>query len=260
MALNRVVICGVNTARLPLLTDKEKDELFDRIEQGDMAARETFIKGNLRLVLSVIQRFSNSNENPDDLFQVGCIGLIKAIDNFDRSLNVKFSTYAVPMIMGEIKRFLRDGSMMKVSRSLKENGWKIQKASDMLSQKYGRDATLQEISAEVGLSVEDIVEAIEANGEVTSIYQPVYQSDDSELYLVDQVSDSGVQKTEELVDHLLIEQLLGELDETEKELIELRYFQDMTQTQIAGRLGISQVQVSRMERKILLRMRQASEK
>ena len=164
------------------------------------------------------------------------------------------------MIMGEIKRFLRDGSMMKVSRSLKENGWKIQKASDMLSQKYGRDATLQEISAEVGLSVEDIVEAIEANGEVTSIYQPVYQSDDSELYLVDQVSDSGVQKTEELVDHLLIEQLLGELDETEKELIELRYFQDMTQTQIAGRLGISQVQVSRLERKILLRMRQASEK
>ena len=234
--------------------------LIKQAHAGDKDAREKLISDNMGLVWSIVRRFEHRGHEREELFQIGCIGLIKAIDKFETAYEVKFSTYAVPMIMGEIKRFLRDGSMMKVSRSLKENGWKKQKASDMLSQKYGRDATLQEISAEVGLSVEDIVEAIEANGEVTSIYQPVYQSDDSELYLVDQVSDSGVQKTEELVDHLLIEQLLGELDETEKELIELRYFQDMTQTQIAGRLGISQVQVSRMERKILLRMRQASEK
>lgn len=234
--------------------------LIKQAHAGDKDAREKLISDNMGLVWSIVRRFEHRGHEREELFQIGCIGLIKAIDKFETAYEVKFSTYAVPMIMGEIKRFLRDGSMMKVSRSLKENGWKIQKASDMLLQKYGRDATLQEISAEVGLSVEDIVEAIEANGEVTSIYQPVYQSDESELYLVDQVSDSGVQKTEELVDHLLIEQLLGELDETEKELIELRYFQDMTQTQIAGRLGISQVQVSRMERKILLRMRQASEK
>ena len=212
--------------------------LIKQAHAGDKDAREKLISDNMGLVWSIVRRFEHRGHEREELFQIGCIGLIKAIDKFETAYEVKFSTYAVPMIMGEIKRFLRDGSMMKVSRSLKENGWKIQKASDMLSQKYGRDATLQEISAEVGLSVEDIVE----------------------LYLVDQVSDSGVQKTEELVDHLLIEQLLGELDETEKELIELRYFQDMTQTQIAGRLGISQVQVSRMERKILLRMRQASEK
>lgn len=150
--------------------------------------------------------------------------------------------------------------MMKVSRSLKENGWKVKKASDRLSQAYGRDATLQEISQEIGLSVEDIVEAIEANEEVGSIYQPIYQSDDSEIYLVDQVSGAGISKTEELVNHLLLEQLLGELDEKEKELIDLRYFKEMTQVQVAAKLGVSQVQVSRMERKILKRMKKASER
>ena len=150
--------------------------------------------------------------------------------------------------------------MMKVSRSLKENGWKVKKASDMLLQKLGRDASLQEISQEIGLSVEDIVEAMEANGEVASIYQPVYQSDDSELYLVDQMCESGIPKTDELVNHLLLEQLLSELTDKEKQLIELRYYKDMTQVQVAKRLGISQVQVSRMERKILMRMRRAGER
>lgn len=234
--------------------------LIKQAHAGDKDAREKLISDNMGLVWSIVRRFEHRGHEREELFQIGCIGLIKAIDKFETAYEVKFSTYAVPMIMGEIKRFLRDGSMMKVSRSLKENGWEDTESIGYAFTKVWRDATLQEISAEVGLSVEDIVEAIEANGEVASIYQPVYQSDDSELYLVDQVSDSGVQKTEELVDHLLIEQLLGELDETEKELIELRYFQDMTQTQIAGQLGISQVQVSRMERKILLRMRQASEK
>lgn len=227
--------------------------------QGDKAAREKLISDNMGLVWSIVRRFEHRGHEKEELFQIGCIGLMKAIDKFDTAFEVKFSTYAVPMIMGEIKRFLRDSSMMKVSRSLKENGWKIKKASEMLSQKLGRDATLQEISIEVGLSVEEIVEALEANEEVTSIYQPVYQSEDSEIYLVDQVC-STVSKTDELLNRLLLQQLLAELNEEEKELIDLRYFKEMTQSQIALRLGISQVQVSRMERRILMRMKKASER
>ncbi len=234
--------------------------LIKQAHAGDKDAREKLISDNLGLVWSIVARFEHRGHEREELFQIGCIGLMKAIDKFETAYEVKFSTYAVPMIMGEIKRFLRDSSMMKVSRSLKENGWKVKKASDRLSQTFGRDATLQEISQEIGLSVEDIVEAIEANEEVGSIYQPVYQSDDSEIYLVDQVSERGIPKTEELVNHLLLEQLLGELDEKEKELIELRYFKEMTQVQVAARLGISQVQVSRMERKILKRMKRASER
>lgn len=230
--------------------------LIKQAHAGDKKAREKLISDNFGLVWSIVRRFDNRGHEKEELFQIGTIGLMKAIDKFDIVYEVRFSTYAVPMIMGEIKRFLRDNSMMKVSRSLKENGWKIKKASDMLSQKYGRDVSLQEISEETGLSVEDIVEAMEANEEVASIYQPVYQSDESEIYLVDQVSEKGTPKTDELVNHLLLEQLLSELDEQEKELIDLRYFKEMTQAQIAKQLGVSQVQVSRMEKKILLRMRQ----
>ncbi|MCI9416930.1 MAG: SigB/SigF/SigG family RNA polymerase sigma factor [Eubacterium sp.] len=234
--------------------------LIKQAHAGDKDARDKLISDNLGLVWSIVKRFEHRGHEREELFQIGCIGLMKAIDKFEVAYEVKFSTYAVPMIMGEIKRFLRDSSMMKVSRSLKENGWKVKKASDRLSQAYGRDATLQEISQEIGLSVEDIVEAIEANEEVGSIYQPIYQSDDSEIYLVDQVSGAGISKTEELVNHLLLEQLLGELDEKEKELIDLRYFKEMTQVQVAAKLGVSQVQVSRMERKILKRMKKASER
>lgn len=234
--------------------------LIKQAHAGDKAAREKLISDNMGLVWSIVKRFEHRGHEKEELFQIGCIGLMKAIDKFDVSFDVKFSTYAVPMIMGEIKRFLRDSTMMKVSRSLKENGWKVKKASDVLSQRYGRDATLQEISEEIGLGVEDIVEAMEANEEVGSIYQPVYQSDDSELYLVDQMSAGGTPKTDELVNHLFLQQLLGELNEKEKELIELRYFRDMTQVQVAARLGVSQVQVSRMERKILLRMKKAGER
>ena len=234
--------------------------LIKQAHAGDKDARDKLISDNLGLVWSIVKRFEHRGHEREELFQMGCIGLMKAIDKFEVAYEVKFSTYAVPMIMGEIKRFLRDSSMMKVSRSLKENGWKVKKASDRLSQAYGRDATLQEISQEIGLSVEDIVEAIEANEEVGSIYQPIYQSDDSEIYLVDQVSGAGISKTEELVNHLLLEQLLGELDEKEKELIDLRYFKEMTQVQVAAKLGVSQVQVSRMERKILKRMKKASER
>ena len=234
--------------------------LIKQAHEGDKDAREKLISDNLGLVWSIVRRFEHRGHEREELFQIGCIGLMKAIDKFEISYEVKFSTYAVPMIMGEMKRYLRDSSMMKVSRSLKENGWKVKKASDKLSQQFGREASLQEISEEIGLSVEDIVEAMEANEEVSSIYQPVYQSDDSEIYLVDQICGEGVPKTDELVNHLLLEQLLGELNEKEKELIELRYFKDMTQVQVAAKLGISQVQVSRMERKILLRMKKASER
>ena len=230
--------------------------LIKKAHEGDKDAREKLISDNLGLVWSIVRRFEHRGHEREELFQIGCIGLMKAIDKFEVSYEVKFSTYAVPMIMGEVKRFLRDSSMMKVSRSLKENGWKVKKASDMLSQKYGRDATLQEISEEVGLSVEDIVEAMEANEEVASIYQPVYQSDDNEIYLVDQIYGESTAKTDELVNHLLLEQLLKELDEKEKELIELRYFKDMTQVQVAKKLGVSQVQVSRLEKRAIEKLRQ----
>lgn len=233
--------------------------LMNQAHAGDKAAREKLISDNLGLVWSIVKRFENRGHDKEELFQIGTIGLIKAVDNFETSYEVKFSTYAVPMIMGEMRRFLRDNSMMKVSRSLKENGWKIKKASDALSQKLGREATLQEIAGETGFTVEEIVEAIEANGEVASIYQPVFQSEDSELYLVDQVSDRGTEGTEKLVNHILLEQLLAVLSAEEKELIELRYFKEMTQVQIAEKLGISQVQVSRMEKRILLRMRKSGE-
>lgn len=233
--------------------------LMNQAHAGDKAAREKLISDNLGLVWSIVKRFENRGHDREELFQIGTIGLIKAVDKFETGYEVKFSTYAVPMIMGEVRRFLRDNSMMKVSRSLKENGWKVKKASDALSQKLGRDAALKEIAEETGLTIEEIVQAMEANGEIASIYQPVYQSGDSELYLVDQVSDTGVEGTEKLVNHLLLEQLLNELNEEEKELIELRYFKDMTQVQIAAKLGISQVQVSRMEKRILLRMRKLGE-
>lgn len=233
--------------------------LMNQAHAGDKAAREKLISDNLGLVWSIVKRFEHRGHDKEELFQIGTIGLIKAVDNFETSYEVKFSTYAVPMIMGEMRRFLRDNSMMKVSRSLKENGWKVKKASDALSQKLGREATLQEISEETGFTIEEIVEAIEANEEVASIYQPVYQSGDSELYLVDQVSDGGAGGTEKLVNHILLEQLLAVLSEEEKELINLRYFKDMTQVQIARKMGISQVQVSRMEKRILLRMRKSGE-
>ncbi len=212
----------------------------------------------------------------EDLFQIGCIGLMKAIDKFDLHYEVRFSTYAVPMIQGEIKRFLRDDGMVKVSRTLKENGWKIKQAAQRLSQEYGREATLQELSEATGLETEDIVMALDANVEVESIYKSVYQSDGNEIYLVDQVvgGSNGVgyssmgqamvntgglcedTEKEKVLNHMLLEQLLGQLDDRERELISMRYFQDKTQVEVARYMGISQVQVSRMEKRILLQMRQ----
>ena len=259
MALNKVEICGVNTSKLPVLTAEEKAELFRRIKNGDEQARELYIKGNLRLVLSVIRRFQNSSENADDLFQIGCIGLIKAIDNFDTTLQVKFSTYAVPMITGEIRRFLRDDGMVKVSRSLKENGYKISRAKEVLTTELGRDPSLLELSAMTELGTEEIVMALDANRGVESIYQPVCGSDGDELLLIDQIGDQSdvyeEPEKEAVLNKMVIRQLMDTLDETEQQIIRLRYFENKTQCEVAGILAVTQVQISRNERKILAKLR-----
>ena len=223
--------------------------------EGDKAARDTIVSENMGLVWSVVRRFLGRGYEADDLFQIGCIGLIKAIDKFDNSYEVQFSTYAVPMIMGEIKRFLRDDGMIKVSRTLKENGWKIKQISDKLGHELGRDATLNEIADALELSVEEVVMALDANIEVESLYKSVYQNDGNEIYLVDKVADKNENIYNEILNHVLLEDILKQLDEMQKKLITLRYYQDKTQTEVAKILGISQVQVSRMEKKLLLKMR-----
>lgn len=250
MALNRVMICGVNTAKLPLLSEEDKKELFDRMEQGDKAAREAFIEGNLRLVLSVIQRFSNSNENPDDLFQVGCIGLIKAIDNFDRSLNVKFSTYAVPMIIGECRRYLRDNNSIRVSRSLRDIAYKAIYAKDMLLKKNDREPTIEEIAAAVEVDKEEIAMALDAISSPLSLYEPVYQEGGDTLYIMDQVSDKK-NKEENWVENISLNEAMKRLNDREFNIIKLRFFEGKTQTEVASEIAISQAQVSRLEKNAL---------
>lgn len=234
---------------------EEVTVLIARSQAGDKEARKILIEGNLGLVHHIVKRFLGRGYDAEDLFQIGSIGLMKAIDKFDLSFDVKFSTYAVPMISGEIKRFLRDDGMVKVSRSLKENGWKVRQASERIAHEKGRDASLQEISEATGLSKEDIVMAMDANVEVESIYKSVYQSDGNEIYLVDRLPEKR-DENEKLLNHMLLEQLLEELGEDERKLIMLRYFQDKTQVEVAKKLGVSQVQVSRMEKKILVRMRE----
>ncbi len=234
---------------------EETSVLIERSHAGDKEAREVLIENNLGLVHHIVKRFVGRGYDPEDLFQIGCIGLMKAIDKFDLQFDVKFSTYAVPMISGEIKRFLRDDGMVKVSRSVKENGWKITQARERLQYVLGREPTLQELQKETGLSLDDIVMALEAGVEVESIYKSVYQSDGNEIYLIDQLMGDQNEK-EYLLNQMLVSQLLDELQGTEKELILLRYFQGKTQVEIARRLGISQVQVSRLEKKILQKMRE----
>ena len=255
---------------------EETAALIERSQAGDKEARETLIEENLGLVRHIVKRFAGRGYDMEDLYQIGCIGLIKAIDKFDLHYEVRFSTYAVPMIQGEIKRFLRDDGMVKVSRTLKENGWKIKQAAAKLLQEHGREATLNELSEATGLTAEDIVMAMDANVEVESIYKSVYQSDGNESYLVDQVvgggggtgfsgigtaaSESGGTwgdtEEEKVLNRMLLEQLLGRLGDREKELIRMRYFQDKTQVEVAKQMGISQVQVSRMEKRILLQLRE----
>ena len=234
---------------------EEITRLIIKAQEGDKGAREILIENNLGLVHHIVKRFMGRGYEREDLFQIGSIGLMKAIDKFDVSFDVKFSTYAVPMILGEIKRFLRDDGMVKVSRSIKENGFKVKQARERMSQQFGRDATIEELAAETGITCEDIVVAMEANVEVESIYKSVYQSDGNEVYLVDKLPGLKDEQ-EELMNHLLLEQLMKCLDKNERELIRLRYFENKTQMEVAGLLEISQVQVSRMEKKILLRLRE----
>lgn len=233
---------------------EETAALLTQAQAGDRGAREILVEKNLGLVHHIVKRFLGRGYEAEDLFQIGSIGLMKAIDKFDLDYEVKFSTYAVPMIAGEIKRFLRDDGMVKVSRTLKENGIKIKQAADKVSKQLGREATISEISELTGIPPEDIVVAMEANAEVESIYKSVYQSDGNEIYMVDKLP-SGKDDNEKVLNHILLEQLLSELTEEEKRLIALRYFQDKTQVEVAKQLGISQVQVSRLEKRILLRMR-----
>lgn len=254
MAQGKVEICGVNTSRLPLLKQAEKDELFSKITAGDMEAREKYIEGNLRLVLSVIKRFSSSNENVDDLFQIGCIGLIKAIDNFDTSLNVKFSTYAVPMIIGEIRRFLRDNNSIRVSRSLKDTAYKAIYAKEHLTRKNLKEPSLEEISSEIGISVEDITYALDAIQNPMSLYEPVFTDGGDTLYVMDQISDKK-NKEETWVEHLSLSEAMKHLNEREHEIISLRFFSGKTQMEVAELIGISQAQVSRLEKNALRCMR-----
>ena len=254
MAQGKVEICGVNTAKLPLLKNAEKEALFMRISEGDEEARKTYIEGNLRLVLSVIKRFSSSNENVDDLFQIGCVGLIKAIDNFNSELGVKFSTYAVPMIVGEIRRFLRDNNSIRVSRSLKDTAYKAIYARETMTRENLKEPTVEEISKEIGISKEDIVYALDAIQNPMSLYEPIYTDGGDTLYVMDQVSDKK-NKEETWVEHISLSEAMKKLNEREHEIITLRFFEGKTQMEVSEIIGISQAQVSRLEKNALKTMR-----
>ena len=254
MPAYKVEICGVNTSTLPVLNENQKKELFTRIRQGDQQAREEYIRGNLRLVLSVIRRFSVSNENVDDLFQIGCIGLIKALDNFDQTLDVKFSTYAVPMIIGECRRYMRDNNTIRVSRSLRDIAYKAIYTRDILTKKNDREPTVDEIAKELGLPKEDIVTALDAIATPMSLFEPVYQEGQDVLYLMDQVKDKK-NKEENWVQSLALQEAMQRLDERELNIIRLRFFEGKTQTEVADEIAISQAQVSRLEKNALKSMR-----
>ena len=255
MAGYKVEICGVNTSDLPLLKPAQAKELLVKIKSGDTQARETFIKGNLRLVLSIVQRFSQSGENLDDLFQIGCIGLIKSIDNFNPDLQVKFSTYAVPMIIGEIRRYLRDNNSIRVSRSLRDTAYKAIHAKEVLSRNSFKEPTLQEIAAESGVAAEDILYALDAIQSPVSLYDPVYTDGGDTLYVMDQISDKK-NKEENWVEKLSLSDAMNHLSERENFIINLRFFEGKTQMEVADEIHISQAQVSRLEKSALKTIRQ----
>ncbi len=254
MRINKVEICGVNTAELPVLTNKEMRKLFDRIHSGDLSARDEFIQGNLRLVLSVIQRFNKRKENVDDLFQVGCIGLIKAIDNFDLSQNVRFSTYAVPMIIGEIRRYLRDNNSIRVSRSLRDIAYKALQVRDQLINKKSKEPTISEIAKELDLPKEDVVFALDAIQDPISLFEPIYHDSGDAIYVMDQVSDEK-SEDEMWLEGIALREGLRKLNDREKLILNLRFYEGKTQMEVAEEIGISQAQVSRLEKTALKHMR-----
>ena len=254
MALNKVEICGVNTSKLPVLTAEEKAELFRRIKNGDEQARELYIKGNLRLVLSVIRRFQNSSENADDLFQIGCIGLIKAIDNFDTTLQVKFSTYAVPMIIGEIRRYLRDNNSIRVSRSLRDIAYKAIYTRENYMKQHLKEPTVTEIAQEIGIEKEMIVYALDAIQNPVSLFEPVYTEGGDTLYVMDQISDKK-NREDNWIEELSLNDAMNHLNERENFILRLRFYEGKTQMEVAEEIHISQAQVSRLEKSALKSIR-----
>ena len=254
MAGNKVEICGVDTSTLPTLSHERMKALLEQAHAGDDGARRELIQGNLRLVLSVIQRFHNRGESMDDLFQVGCIGLMKGLDNFDLSLNVRLSTYCVPMIIGEIRRYLRDNNPIRVSRSLRDTAYRALKTRDALSARTGSEPTAAQIAREMALPEEDVVLALEAIQDAVSLFAPVYQSGGGTIDVMDQVQDKRVSE-DDWVRSLSIDQALDRLQEREKKIIRQRYFQGRTQMEVAEEIGISQAQVSRLEKAALQSMR-----
>ena len=254
MAGNKVEICGVDTSTLPTLSHERMRALLERAQAGDFRARDELIHANLRLVLSVIQRFQNRGENVDDLFQVGCIGLMKGLDNFDLSMNVRLSTYCVPMIIGEIRRYLRDNNPIRVSRSMRDTAYRALRTRDQLAARDGREPTVAEIAREMDASEEDVVLSLEAIQEPISLFDPIYQNGGDAIYVMDQVRDERVSE-EEWVRDLSIRQALDHLAQRERKIIERRFFQGRTQMEVADEIGISQAQVSRLEKAALKQMR-----
>lgn len=254
MYYNKVEICGVNTSKLKTLTDDEKSELLKKSRDGDEQARHKLIYGNLRLVLSIIQRFTNRNENMDDLFQVGCIGLIKAVDNFNLELDVKFSTYAVPMIIGEIRRYLRDNNSIRISRSTRDMAYRALQAREELIAQKEREPTAEEIAVKIGEPRESVVRAMEAIIEPISLYEPVYSENGDSLYVMDQLSDTG-SSDEIWLESIALRDAMKNLSERERKIINMRFYKNKTQVEIAEEIGISQAQVSRLEKGALERIR-----
>ena len=252
----KVEICGVNTARLKTLSPAQMDALLIKAKEGDKKARQDLIEGNLRLVLSVIQRFDKRGESPDDLFQVGCIGLIKAISNFDPTKQVRFSTYGVPMIAGEVRRYLRDNSAIRVSRSIRDVAYRVLQCKEALILRLGREPTLEEISGELSLPIEDISEALDAVCAPVSLYDPVYSDGGDPLTVMDQVRDH--KNTEgNWMEQITLRSAFGKLGDREKQILSLRFYDGKTQMEVAGSLGISQAQVSRLEKSAISAMRKS---
>ena len=243
---NKVEICGVNTATLKVLSEAEKIKLLQRMHEGDKQARDELVQGNLRLVLSVVQRFTQRGENPDDLFQVGCIGLIKSIDNFDLSQNVRFSTYAVPMIIGEIRRYLRDNNAIRISRSMRDIAYRAMQAKEQLLAENHREPTIEEIAKRLELPREEVVVALEAIVDPVSLYEPVYNDGGDTIYIMDQVGDRNDDRT--WLEEIALKDAIAALGEREKKILSLRFFKGMTQVEVSGEIGISQAQVSRLEK------------
>ena len=254
MIINKVEICGVNTSKLPVLKEKEKRELLLKMRNGDTKARETFINGNLRLVLSVIQRFNNRGENVDDLFQVGCIGLMKSIDNFDLTQNVKFSTYAVPMIIGEIRSYLRDNNSIRVSRSLRDVAYKALLVRDKLIKENNNEPTIAQIAKELNIPREEVVFALDAIQDPVSLFEPIYHDGGDAIYVMDQISDSK-NSDDSWLENISIKEAMKKLNDREKLILTLRFFNGRTQMEVADEIGISQAQVSRLEKTALKHMR-----